>query len=371
MSSGPPISIQDLKKQKEELRIRIKLLKDDPLAPESEILATRRALQNIDTVLFEMGVQTTGEGSTAAVNPASASRASVPMSASASASDSPEPVSVMKLELKIRELELRCAALKNQKKIVDREAQIEQVSQKIQHLQQNLRSAKFIEKAIQNMYDETEKNIDDLEKKLSGLSIMDDEVITLPEDLETLIPFRVFSNQPYKTHFNKDIDTVKDLKYIVTQYKAKPSIKPLFDTSQLFTDINVTLHNMSNIYFNFLLSDGRRVTVSLHSKESKNAKGALHIYTKYTTIPTKDVRASKFDEYPIEIEKNVAENRFRIHLTQIGRDYDVEELYQIILDFIAQYLTLVMNGEKEFLGKKRKSSKKRMYKKRKSSKRNM
>jgi hypothetical protein len=193
---------------------------------------------------------------------------------------------------------------------------------------------------------------------LSGLSIMDDEVITLPEDLETLIPFRVFSNQPYKTPFNKDIDTVKDLKDIVTQYRSKPSIKPLFDTSQLFTDINVTLHNMSNIYFNFLLEDGRRVTVSLHSKESKNAKGALHIYTKYTTIPHGDVRGvRKLHEYPIEIEKKVDENRFRVHLVH-PRHTEVETLYQIILDFIAKYLTLVMNGEREFLGK-RKSSKRK------------
>jgi hypothetical protein len=213
--------------------------------------------------------------------------------------------------------------------------------------------------------------MDDLENVLSGLSIMDTNVITLPDELEKIIPFRVFSKQTFKSQFNKDIDTIVDLKDIVTKYKAKHSITPLYYISQSFTHINVTLHNMSNIYFNFLLADGsgRRVTVSLHSEQSRNAKGALHIYTKQTTMPTENVRVPKQHEYPIEIGKNVAENRFMVHLTQTGRDAGVEALYQIILDFIAQYLTLVMRDEDEFFGKKRKSPKKRTSKKRTSKKR--
>jgi hypothetical protein len=324
------------------LRKRLELLKKIPSTPqiESDIKKTRDAIHAARLDIMQLSDKPDVESA-----PATA----------AAVTDTPEKGITRKdLEVLIIELEDRINVLKNRPKTPETRLELEKLKNRLEHTGQSLSSLTFIEKAIQDGYDETKKEIDMLDMLMGAFSVEDDPIITLSDDIQDLIPLRMFSKDKVKNVHNKDTDTFIDLKKIITDYKSNPRIAQLLPTSNLFTHVNMSLDKLSkNIYFNFVLNDGRRVTVSLHSQKSKSNKGALHIYIKNTTIPYGNVKEPKLHEYRILIEKNVAEKRYTLMLSSTGRDADIEKLYQSILDFIGTYLTLVMNNVSEFFGKKK------------------
>ncbi len=296
MSSAPPMTKSQLEEEKIRLRERLRILKTMPGVQESEILATRAAINSVSDALASFSGGSLASGGVA-------------LSSSAVSAAQPAP-----------------------------------------------------------------SDLDLLEMSLSSLSVQDDPILISSDHIEKILPLIAIGHKKPNVLVKEDkISDTINLKQIVTEYRHKPSIEELYDLSLLFTDINVTLNidkikSKSDIYFNFLLADGRRVTVSLHSKESKDKAGALHMYIKYTTEPNGPVHEPKRYTCTISVEHDVSERKYIFKLNpKTSLPSDIVALYQTILDFVGTYLTLVIIEKvTEFLGKKGRKSYRNAKKSRKS-----